>query len=557
MHDALSLQPGQTVDRFAIEAVLGRGGMATVYRARHTHLGTIHAIKVLDVSARSIHRRLLLEGRTQAALRHPNVVAVSDVVEVGDALGLVMEYVDGPSLSALLRLGTPSLAQANAVMEGVLAGVAEAHTLGVVHRDLKPGNVLLELRPGGVRPKITDFGLAKVLDTESGEGHTRSGASMGTPAYMAPEQVRDAKDVDGRADVFALGALAYELLSGCRAFGGSDVFEVMQAVTSGQRTDLVLLRPSLPLPLVEVVDKALAVERGDRYPDVTSMARAWAEATRDVPRGPEVWTPATLGALRDAIASVELADAPSVLPSASRRAALTNPTNVVGTDGPSSGTWMPPAPPASETDERPMRRRVAPWGLALAVATGLVVPYAVWTLWPSAPQPAVRVMTPDLPPPAPVVAAPTPVPVVPDPVPVEPDPVPVAPELQPPPNPPPSQRRVARARGNAPARLRPRPPQKSTEAAPATAPPEAEPVARTAPTTASVRVRGTDGNVWLRSSRGNFLAGRDVVPPGTYAVYAFFTADAGTRVMSLDVAAGDAVVLSCEPEVLRCSVTSR
>src|SRR5690606_10003737 len=101
---------------------------------------------------------------------------------------------------------------------------------GVVHRDLKPANVLTEIWHDGVVPKITDFGLAKVLDADASSGDTRSGMAMGTPAYMAPEQVRDAKDVDQRADVFALGAILYEMLTGRRAFDGDDSFDVMQKV---------------------------------------------------------------------------------------------------------------------------------------------------------------------------------------------------------------------------------------------------------------------------------------------------------------------------------------
>jgi len=182
----MQLEPGEVVDRYVIEQKIGQGGMAVVYRARHSQLGTLHAIKVLQVPALAIRDRLLLEGRAQATLRHPNIVNVTDVIDVHGAPGLVMELVEGPSLDDLLARVQLTIPQVDELARGILAGVAEAHRHGLIHRDLKPANVMLKPTGTGFVPKVTDFGLAKVLSADEGPGRTQSNVAMGTPAYMAP-----------------------------------------------------------------------------------------------------------------------------------------------------------------------------------------------------------------------------------------------------------------------------------------------------------------------------------------------------------------------------------
>lgn len=191
------LETGQTVERFTVEAKLGEGGMAAVYRVRHNTLGSYHALKLLKVANPDIKRRLVEEGRVQASLHHPNIVAVTDVLVVEGQPGLLMELVDGPTLEEWLWSNRPTLEQAEALFRGVVAGVGRAHRAGLVHRDLKPGNILLDLADGMVIPKVTDFGLAKILaDEDGGHSQTRSGVTLGTPQFMAPEQIRNAKTVD-------------------------------------------------------------------------------------------------------------------------------------------------------------------------------------------------------------------------------------------------------------------------------------------------------------------------------------------------------------------------
>jgi len=203
----MELTPGRSVDRYTVLGPLGAGGTASVYLARHAALGTLHALKILTAPALAIRQRLLQEGRIQARLRHPNIVPVTEVVECAGCPGLVMEYVDGPTLARFLAQARPTPAQIDDLASALLAGVAAAHAVGLAHRDLKPSNILLAIEGARVIPRIADFGLAKLLDAgPDGDDLTGSGVAMGTPAYMAPEQIRDARAADARADIWALEA---------------------------------------------------------------------------------------------------------------------------------------------------------------------------------------------------------------------------------------------------------------------------------------------------------------------------------------------------------------
>ena len=200
----ITLNPGTEIDRYIIESVLGEGGMAIVYRARHRDLGSAHAIKQMKVTDPGIRERLLREGRLQSGLRHPNIVSVTDMISIGEAPALVMEFVDGPNLAQLLAQYRPTIGQCDAIARGILRGVAAAHGHGLVHRDLKPANILIAKTDDEVIPKIADFGLVKLLEgLDDDEGMTKDGMIMGTPSYMAPEQLDNARAVDGRADVFS------------------------------------------------------------------------------------------------------------------------------------------------------------------------------------------------------------------------------------------------------------------------------------------------------------------------------------------------------------------
>lgn len=260
-------------DRYQITGRLGEGGMAVVYEVVHTQLGTRHALKVLTINSRSVRDRMLQEGRFQAKLQHPNIVAVTDVVAVNDSPALVMELVDGPALDELLRLQKLTLDQADAIGRGILSAVAHAHGLGLIHRDLKPANVLLQIVDQTAIPKVTDFGLAKLLDGGEGRAATRTGSTMGTPQYMSPEQIRDAKNVDERADVFALGAILYELVTGDRAFDGDNVLDIFKAIDDGRYVDARTLRPDARPEMLAAIEAGL---RGDRQARAQSAAELFA-----------------------------------------------------------------------------------------------------------------------------------------------------------------------------------------------------------------------------------------------------------------------------------------
>jgi serine/threonine-protein kinase len=267
----MDLVTGAVIDgRYTIEAPLGRGGMGAVYRARHNELGTLHAIKVLFRSDPTVRERLVREGRSQGTLRHPHVVMVTDLVEVDGAPGLVLEFVDGFTLDEVLGAGDLSLDQVDLLARQILGGVAAAHRHGLVHRDLKPANVLIPVVDGQPSAKVADLGLAKVI--KSDDDLTRSGMAMGTPGYMAPEQITSAKTVDARADVFALGVILYQLLTGLRPFEGSNLVELFER-TSQERYPP--LSPELPARIRETVTRCLRPEPTDRFMDAEQVLAAW------------------------------------------------------------------------------------------------------------------------------------------------------------------------------------------------------------------------------------------------------------------------------------------
>lgn len=269
------LEPGQQVDgRYVIEAEIGEGGLAKVYRVRHLELGSIYALKVLLIRKRSLADRLLLEGRIQAQLKHPNVVAVLDVIRHDGQFGLLMEYVDHLSLEELIqRRGRVSVEVALDLFAPVLAGVHAAHRAGVLHRDLKPSNVLLARTTAGLVPKVSDFGIAKVV-ADGLDGSTREGVAMGTPGYMAPEQVLDARSVDARTDIFALGSILYELLTGQRAFADETGNVSVRSTVNGTVRPIDDLVEGVPAEVSAAVERSMAKSRDDRFESVAAFARA-------------------------------------------------------------------------------------------------------------------------------------------------------------------------------------------------------------------------------------------------------------------------------------------
>ncbi len=274
---------GTTVGSYRVKQRLGQGGVGSVYRVEHTVLGTQHALKVLTLPNECARKRLLAEGQIQARLRHPNLVAVRDVVDVGGHPGLLLDLVEGPTLARLLASGPLPVAAIGALGAGILKGMARAHAEGLVHRDLKPANVLVEVSDEGLLPKVADFGLAR--DEAQDSSVTASGASLGTPRYMAPEQVRDPRDVDARSDVWALGVVLYELCCGFPPFEKQDLLELYSDIAAGRYPPLAERRPGLPERWLDAVDAALQVDREARPADAGALLAMWGEAEDVVPEG--------------------------------------------------------------------------------------------------------------------------------------------------------------------------------------------------------------------------------------------------------------------------------
>ncbi|MFT4705575.1 MAG: serine/threonine protein kinase, partial [Bradymonadia bacterium] len=206
------LQTGDHVDRYQVEYFVGRGGLAEVYAVRHRVLETRHALKVLKRAHPEQVKRLILEGRVQARIDHPNIVPVRDVFDVGASPALLMPLVDGPALLQVLAARPLTVAEAGALLRGIVAGVGHIHHHDLVHRDIKPGNVLLEVRGRRLVPRVSDFGLVKEVRLDM--RRTASAGFLGTPAYAAPEQLQAKQDIDARADIWSLGVLLFEMLTG-------------------------------------------------------------------------------------------------------------------------------------------------------------------------------------------------------------------------------------------------------------------------------------------------------------------------------------------------------
>ncbi len=281
------LQIGQVVDRFTVEALLGEGGMAAVYRVRHNTLGSYHALKLLKIEGEGIRARLVLEGQVQASLRHPNIVTVTDVIFIGQQPGLVMELVEGPTLDAWLYEANATAEDAERIFRGVLSGVARAHRAGLVHRDLKPGNILLDSADGVIIPKVTDFGLTKILsDDDAAYSQTRTGTAMGTPQYMAPEQIRSSKNVDQRADIWALGCILYQIYTGRPPFVDDDIIALYASIGAGDYPPPEHVAPGIPAQVAQAIRACLTVDREARVADCEALRQLLSGAPAAEPARP-------------------------------------------------------------------------------------------------------------------------------------------------------------------------------------------------------------------------------------------------------------------------------
>ncbi len=277
----MTLPAGTRLGPYEILAPLGAGGMGEVYRARDTRLGRELALKVLPEALAQDRDRLLRfeqEARAASALNHPNIVTIHDIGRDSETAYIAMELVDGRTLRELTASGPLPLRRILNVASQIADGLSKAHGAGIVHRDLKPENVMVT-KDGFV--KILDFGLAKLVEPESGEvsamptlahPETQPGTVLGTVAYMSPEQA-SGEALDFRSDQFSLGSIFYEMATGQKAFQRKTAAETMSAIIRDDPEPLSKLRPELPLPVRWMLERCLAKEPEERYASTRDLAR--------------------------------------------------------------------------------------------------------------------------------------------------------------------------------------------------------------------------------------------------------------------------------------------
>ncbi len=338
---------GSIVGKYRIVDKLGRGGMGTVYKAVDETLDREVAIKVLnpDLTDADVLKRFRAEAVTLARLNHPGIATIYELHHQHDDLLMVMEFVRGETFHDLSdRLGAVAPPQAAHLCIQILDALVHAHRGGVVHRDLKPANLMIT-ESGAV--KVMDFGIARVLGSEH---FTHSGYMMGTPAYMAPEQVLG-REIDGRADLYSVGVVLYRLLSGRLPFAADTAISMVQMQISEQPTPIVSFKPDLPPWCTAIIDRALAKSPSDRFQSAEEFRSALVAAVTPQALGemPTLATPTPPGLTLDADPTMPHRTPLSARTAMSDGARVVTPSSPVGmpmavaTVTPPTPTSIPPA----------------------------------------------------------------------------------------------------------------------------------------------------------------------------------------------------------------------
>ena len=310
LHDRLVAAVG---DHYLIEAELGRGGMAAVFRALDLRLNRRVAIKLLPPELAfnpSVRSRFLREAQMAAQLTHPNIVPIYAVDDAESLVYFVMALVEGESLASRLRRdGALGIDEVRTIVAAVADGLDYAHRQGVVHRDIKPDNILLDRKTG--QPRVTDFGIARAAAEES--RLTVTGMAVGTPAYMSPEQAIGERDLDGRSDIYSLGIVAYQMLAGETPFRAINTPAMLMKHVSEPPPPLRGRRADIPASLAAAIERALAKRPEDRWYSAgemrdavleRTMSRAYSPAAQappaSLPHPPLPQQPAALPMLREA-----------------------------------------------------------------------------------------------------------------------------------------------------------------------------------------------------------------------------------------------------------------
>jgi serine/threonine-protein kinase len=270
LHDDLA---AALAGRYEVERELGHGGMAVVYLARELKLGRQVAIKVLppELATALAAERFVREIGIAARLTHPNILTVFDSVATDGILCFVMPYVDGETVAARMRRERQlPIDEAVSIARQVAAALDFAHRHGVVHRDIKPDNVLLV----GEQALVADFGLARAIHTASSVPLTQSGLAVGTPSYMSPEQAAADHDVDGRSDIYSLGCMLFEMIAGVPPFRGANAQAVLAQHAVRVAPSVCDHRPSCPESVDRAIRRAMAKVPADRFRTAEEFARA-------------------------------------------------------------------------------------------------------------------------------------------------------------------------------------------------------------------------------------------------------------------------------------------
>ncbi len=342
----------QRIGRYEIEGELGRGGMGVVYRAKDPAIGRTVAIKTIrlnDLTTESersgLRERLFREARSAGILSHPNIITIYDMGEENGVAYIAMEFVDGPTLEQIVtREGAPGRERLIPILRQTAEALDYAARNGIVHRDIKPGNIMLA---EGGKVKVADFGVAKILSQQI----TKTDIVMGTPSYMSPEQI-ESKTLDGRSDQFALGVIAYELVTGSKPFTAENMASLVFKIAREEPDLVTHLNPSLSGAVDAAIRRALSKQPAMRFADCVSFVEALAKALSESPE----WSPVARG---------DSGDSP------------TDPGSGVTADFVvEKKPEAAPAPRARRLDDNtevgaPSGRRWPPWVLGVAVAAAI------------------------------------------------------------------------------------------------------------------------------------------------------------------------------------------
>ncbi len=274
------LSPGTRLGKYTIVRWVGTGGMGTVYEAIHEEIGKHVALKVLSPAVDAIpggRARFLREAQLVTRVRHPHIIDVTDMGTEGEHTFLVMELLTGHELGERVDHGgaIPTEELVDIILP-VCSAMVAAHEAGIVHRDLKPQNIFLETEGHHVHPKVLDFGISKGEDAALRDVGTLTapGAMMGTPYYLAPEQVMDAQAAGPASDQYAIGVILYECLTGVRPYEGDSLYAVFQAIVNGTPRPLREIRPEVPAEMEAIVLRAMSTQPGARFSSMNDLGRA-------------------------------------------------------------------------------------------------------------------------------------------------------------------------------------------------------------------------------------------------------------------------------------------